>query len=97
MNVYNRWWRQDGAFRLSFNLTWAILLANDNLRHYPGRMAKLNADRAETWVTPEEMLSLQIKPLFRNWDYRGYDTIAGVFGCRKMDSPAATHFFNILA
>lgn len=80
VSVYHRWWYQGGAFRIGFNLAWLILLANDNLKHYPKRMAKLLQDRADVWVTPEQMLNLEITPFFREWAFREYKTTEGVFG-----------------
>jgi predicted acyl esterase len=51
-SVYHYWWWQGGAFRLSFNVSWAILLAFDNLRHYPERYGRLAEARDQVWVTP---------------------------------------------
>jgi putative CocE/NonD family hydrolase len=79
-SVYHYWWWQGGAFRLSFNLAWAILLAGDNHRHYPERAAALEKWRREAWVSPEEMKALDIKPLFRTWNYEETSILDGVFG-----------------
>ena len=80
VSVYHRWWYQGGAFRLGFNLAWLILLARDNLRHFPKRMAKLIEDQEQAWVTAEQMRNLDIKPLFRKWSPRDYQSISSVFG-----------------
>jgi hypothetical protein len=85
VSVYDRWWYQGGAFRLGFNLAWLVLLAGDNVRHYPNRAARLVADRDQLWVTPEQMLALDIKPLYREWSYRDYPAVEGVFGNRWFD------------
>ncbi len=79
-SVYHYWWWQGGAFRLSFNVSWAILLASDNVRHYPNRSALLTKARDEVWVTPDEMKALDIKPLYREWTYANFPAIEGVFG-----------------
>jgi uncharacterized protein len=80
VSVYHRWWYQGGAFRLGFNLAWVILLAQDNLRHFPKRMAQLMEDQEQVWETAEQMLNLDIKPLFRAWSFDDYQSISGVFG-----------------
>ncbi|HXH21639.1 MAG TPA: CocE/NonD family hydrolase, partial [Dehalococcoidia bacterium] len=79
-SVYHYWWWQGGAFRLSFNVAWAVLLAFDNLRHYPGRRAALERAREQVWVTPEQMKALDIKPFYREWQAGRFDVIEGVFG-----------------
>ncbi|MPZ99954.1 MAG: CocE/NonD family hydrolase [Dehalococcoidia bacterium] len=80
-SVYHYWWRHGGAFRLSFNVAWAILLARDNLRHYPDRLARLQEQQAQVWVTPEEMRRLEIKPFFRAWSPEQHAESPGdVFG-----------------
>jgi putative CocE/NonD family hydrolase len=79
-SVYHYWWWQQGAFRLSFNLSWMVLLASDNLRHYPKRSAALEEARQQVWVSPEEMKALSIKPLFREWTYQDFAPLTGVFG-----------------
>ncbi len=79
-SVYHYWWWQGGAYRLSFNVSWAILLASDNLRHYPARNARLAEARDQVWVTPEQMKALDIKPLYREWTYGNFEAIEGVFG-----------------
>jgi putative CocE/NonD family hydrolase len=78
--VYHYWWWQGGAFRLSFNVAWAILLAADNLRHYPERTAALAKARDHVWVTTDQMKALDIKPLYRDWDQARFGVIEGVFG-----------------
>ena len=79
-SVFHYWWRQGGAFRLSFNVAWTMSLAQDNLRHFPARMEALDRDRSQAWVTEQEMLRLEIKPLFRQWSAAGFTTIQDVFG-----------------
>ncbi|MBM3140557.1 MAG: CocE/NonD family hydrolase [Chloroflexi bacterium] len=79
-SVYDRWWYHGGAFRLGFNLAWIALLAQDNLRHFPARMAELNAAREQLWVTPERMRSLEPMPFFREWTPRDLSLVDGVFG-----------------
>ena len=79
-SVYHYWWWQGGALRLSFNVAWAILLAADNLRHYPERAAALAKARDQVWVTTDQMKALDIKPLYRDWDQARFGVIEGVFG-----------------
>ncbi len=79
-SVYHYWWWHGGAFRLSFNAAWAVLLARDNLRHFPSRLAELEAQRAQAWVTPEEMRRLEIKPFFRRWAPETFARLPTVFG-----------------
>ena len=79
-SVYHYWWYQGGAFRLSFNLAWVLALAQDNLRHFPRRLEALTRDREQALVSPEEMLRLELKPLFREWSFGDFATIDGVFG-----------------
>lgn len=80
VSVYHRWWYQGGTFRMGFNLPWLILLAMDNLRHYPAKLKQLLADRDATWITPEQMRANDLKPLFRDFAFRDYKTTDGVFG-----------------
>ena len=82
VSVHDRWWYQGGAFRLGFNLAWVTLLAQDNLRHFPGRLSKLAEDRAQAWVSVEDMLALRIPPLYRDWKLPDYTTVQGAFGNR---------------
>jgi putative CocE/NonD family hydrolase len=79
-SVYHYWWWQNGAFRLSFNVAWAIFLAFDNLRHYPARREALEAARQQVWVTPEQMKALDIKRLYREWQRDRFGVIEAVFG-----------------
>jgi len=79
-SVYHYWWWQQGAFRLSFNVAWAVLLAMDNLRHYPERRAALLRAQEQVWVTPEQMKALDIKPFYRQWTVDGFKAVEGVFG-----------------
>src|SRR5690606_11058477 len=78
-SVYHYWWWHGGAFRLSFNAAWAILLERDNLRHFPTHLAALEEQRAQAWVTPEQMRALQISPLFRQWSPDRFQHLSDVF------------------
>ena len=84
-SVYHRWWYHGGAFRLSFNVAWALMLAQDNLRHFPQRLQALERDRVEAWVTPEQMRNLEIEPFLREWSFRDFAAIEGVFGNRWLE------------
>lgn len=79
-SVYHYWWWHGGAFRLSFNAAWVVLLARDNLRHFPARLTSLEAMREQAWVTPEQMRALQISPFFREWHPDGMAFLGEVFG-----------------
>jgi putative CocE/NonD family hydrolase len=79
-SVYHYWWWHGGAFRLSFNVAWAVLLSRDNLRHYPERLDAWRQQQSEAWVTPEEMRRLEIKPLFRSWSPQAFAHLQDVFG-----------------
>jgi len=79
-SVFHYWWYQGGAFRLSFNLSWLVLLAQDNLRHFPRRAEALEEARRQVWVTPEDMKALQIEPLLREWSFRDFPLLEGLFG-----------------
>ena len=79
-SVYHYWWYQGGAFRLSFNASWAVMLARDNLSHFPKRMEALEHDREQSWVTPESMLALDERTWFQRWTPRDFHLLDGVFG-----------------
>ena len=81
-SVYHYWWYQGGAFRLSFNVAWAIALARDNLRHFPVRLAALETIREQAWVSEQEMLDLRLQPFFGQWTPHRFPELEGVFGNR---------------
>lgn len=79
-SVYHYWWWHGGAFRLSFNAAWAVLLARDNLRHFPRHLAALAEQQAQAWITPDQMRAQEVSPFFRQWSPERFDHLADVFG-----------------